>query len=121
MIGTPPVEHVGSESNIVPIVVHGNIGDLGVTSVTGTSPNLSADVTVTMDDVAIGADQRVVMLLNETSTDSPAFYSFVAPDRDSDSFFITIPVTGMKTGEYFVSLMIDGARTMWNPSFTMSI
>jgi hypothetical protein len=121
MIGTPPVEHVGSESNIVPIVVHGNIGDLGVTSVTGTSPNLSADVTVTMDDVAIGADQRVVMLLNETSTDSPAFYSFVAPDRGSDSFFITIPVTGMKTGEYFVSLMIDGARTMWNPSFTMSI
>lgn len=121
MIGTPPVEHVGSESNIVPIVVHAGLDDVNVLSPTGSSTNRSADVQVGTDGITIGASQRVVLFLNEATTDSPAFYSFVAPDRGSDEVYITIPVTGMKSGEYIVSLMIDGARTVWNPAFTMVI
>jgi hypothetical protein len=66
-------------------------------------------------DVIIQERQRVVLMLNEVASESPAFYStsIVAAAPFAGNSSIDIPISGqIKTGAtYLVRIQIDGAES----------
>lgn len=116
LVGTPPAERSGAESNAVPVVVRPVITG-PVTAAAGGEPG-SLDVTVPLaPDVSRG--QRVVLLLNEYQApgDRPArAYSFVAPAPAAaappTSATAVIPVRGVAAGTYLVRTQVDGAQSV---------
>lgn len=131
-LGSPPALHRGVESNLAAFVLRPDIQAINVNNVQGAGNDpRSADITVTVNP-AIGDRQRVALLLNEfvpitspplTSPPAPAraeAYSFIAPSRvtlsppsgpPGSSNSITIPVKGVKAGDYLVRIQIDGAES----------
>ena len=80
-MGTPPVPHGGTESNVAPFVLRPIIQNLLAVNLPGdaihpASPGLTVDL-----DLEIGKRQRVVLLLNEWGSQEPAAYTFVAEPR----------------------------------------
>jgi hypothetical protein len=102
LLGTPPAEHAGFESNVAAFVLHPTI-----TVNASTSTNI--DLTV---DPKVGARQRVVLLLNEDTTVDPGAYTFAAPPRNADSAALSILISGVPAGTYFVRLQVDGAESL---------
>ncbi len=131
-LGSPPALHRGVESNIAAFVLRPAIQSANVSNVQGAGLDpRSADVTVTVEP-AIGDEQRVALLLNEfipvtsppvTSPPGEAksqAYSFIAPSRitlsppsgpPGEKNSITIPIRGVKAGDYLIRLQIDGAES----------
>jgi hypothetical protein len=130
LIGSPPVPHAGVESNLAALVLRPRIDTVAVSNVQGTgdAPR-SAIVSLTVKP-AIGATQRVVLLLNQrnplTSPPTPIAssalaYSFAAPSRlnlqsppenpPPPSETIAIPVAGVKAGTYLARVQVDGAES----------
>jgi len=110
-LGSPPVAHSGVESNVAAIVLHPIITGVSAANITGTgTAPRSADVTVQINPI-VGVAQRVILLLNEQATVSPAAYTFGAPSRTTDTASITIPVAGIKAGTYLVRVQVDGAES----------
>ncbi len=111
LIGTPAVDHTGVESNVVPFVLHPKITALSATNYSGTAMSRTCDITLTISPV-VGKTQRVILFLNEMTDTDPKFYSFVVPDRGSDSSTITVHVTGVKGAWYIVRVQVDGAQSL---------
>jgi hypothetical protein len=111
LMGTPPKPHRGVESNVAAFVLRPTITAVNVSNVqgSGTAPR-SADVTVQVNPL-VGKAQRVVLMLNERSVTEPAAYTFVGPRRDTDTNSIQIPISGVKTADYFLRLQLDGAES----------
>lgn len=114
-MGTPP--HRGVESNMVPFVLHPRIKTITVGAVTDrkTTPEginiCSATIEVEIEPHPL-KDQRVVLLLNEvTTTGTPAAYSFIGPDRATDTTPVSIPVKAVKETTYFVRVQVDGVQS----------
>jgi len=112
MMGTLPEVHRGSESNVETFALRPRI------EIEEGSTNIKVDPEV-------GKDQRVVVFLNEINRPDdkkpPACYTFVLPSRTADSREISIPLTGLKAGDYLVRIQVDGAQstlTVENGSFT---
>lgn len=102
------------ESNVAAFVLRPTIKEIEVSNMEGSGEELrSADLTISID-VPIGMTQRVILLLNEWSIESPAAYSFVAPSRTSDSNALAIAIKDVKPGSYLVRLQVDGAESMLN-------
>lgn len=111
LMGTPAVPHRGVESNLAAFVLRPTITAVTVSNPGGSGSELrSADVTVQVNPT-IGVAQRVVLLLNELLGDEAAAYTFVAKPRNADANAITIPVSGVKAGEYLVRVQVDGAES----------
>jgi hypothetical protein len=131
-MGSPPALHRGVESNLAAFVLRPEIQSAMVNNVqgAGTAPR-SADLTLTVNP-PIGDEQRVALLLNELLplsspplTSPPGVakaeaYSFIAPSRITLSppsgppgsiNSITIPIRGVKAGDYLVRLQVDGAES----------
>ncbi len=130
----PSDPHDGFESNIMPFVLSpiidkDNNGKYKITvsppAVNPLNPNLppgmnpdgthNATVTVTMKP-EIGKTQRVVLLLNELSSNgTPHAYSFNAPPRDTNDPGpfpdVTIPIKEVVPGDYLVRIQVDGAES----------
>ena len=111
-LGTPPKQHSGFESNVATFVLLPRI-KLPVTPATvpdpggGTAlPALKVDI-----DVIVGANQRVVLLLNSTPVGNSLAYSFVAPARFADASSVTIATPNVAAGEYFIRVQIEGAAS----------
>jgi hypothetical protein len=103
MMGRPRVPHVGVESNVFALVVRSTI----------TAINLPDTTHITLDiDPAVGKAQRVLLLLNEIKDKAPEAYTFMAEPRNTDVNALTIPISGVKAGDYFVRLQIDGAESL---------
>jgi len=130
LLGVPPVAHRGVESNLAAFILRPRIETINVSNTqgTGNAPR-SATVELTVKP-AIGATQRVILLLNESipvssppsTTESAALaYSFNAPSRldlpnppataPPPSEAITIPVVGVRAGSYLVRVQVDGAES----------
>jgi hypothetical protein len=131
-LGSPPALHRGVESNLAAFVLRPEIQAINVNNVQGAGTNpRSADITLTVNP-PIGDEQRVALLLNEflplsspPLTSPPTVrkaeaYSFIAPSRitlsppsgpPGSSTSITIPVKGVKTGDYLVRIQVDGAES----------
>ena len=102
MIGTPPTPHRGAQSNVAAMVLCPRI-----MSVTASHTDIIVQVVP-----AVGAAQRVSVLLNEHTASAPTSYTFAAAPRSSDTTTLQIPIEGVKTpAEYFVRLQVDGAES----------
>jgi hypothetical protein len=101
LMGTPPVPHRGVESNVMAFVLRPTI-----TAVSATSTNVTVQVAP-----GIGRTQRVVLLLNAPTGETPTAYAFVAPSRTVDSNNMIIPINGVRAGGYLVRVQVDGAES----------
>lgn len=130
LMGSPPVPHRGVESNVAPFVLRPRIiAPVTLANVqVGPGGLRSADLTVTLEP-AVGATQRVLLLLNELQTPTsppgslpPALsYGFAAPPRlnlqsppsspPGASASITFSVSGVRAGQYLVRVQVDGAQS----------
>ncbi|MEH2176456.1 DUF4255 domain-containing protein [Nostoc sp.] len=98
------------ESNVAAFVLHPTITAF-VTQVENSGENLrAAEITVKFQP-KVGKAQRVVLLLNEVSSDSPVSYSFLVTPPTQDTDAIAIPVKNVKPGTYIVRARVDGAES----------
>lgn len=113
MMGTPPVEHDGVESNVFPFVLRPKI-------VVDTPSVSDGKVKLTFTPL-VKKDQRVVLFLNQLNAlpgDTPLAYSFKAPKdngitdpliKETDK--ITFEASGVANGVYLVRVQVDGAES----------
>ncbi|MBN3923358.1 DUF4255 domain-containing protein [Nostoc sp. NMS4] len=99
------------ESNVAAFVLHPTITAF-VTQVENSGDNLrTAEITVKFQP-KVGKAQRVVLLLNEVSGDSPVAYSFLVTPPTKDTDAINIPIKNVKPGNYIVRARVDGAESL---------
>ncbi len=122
-LGTPPEPHVGSESNLVPIVLSPRIkktqGGKYILKFVSESGGRGRGrdrrsgiglVTLTIEP-AVEPLQRALLLLNQLSADQPKGYSFPAPARLEAGNQLQIPVWEVLPGSYLVRVRVDGAAS----------
>lgn len=110
LIGTPPVEHRGVESNLAAFVLHPTLLSAPALSDDGSeiAVELSPDV---------GQTQRATLLLNELNPPADRAaraYSFDSAPHNSptdpdETDTLTFPITGVTAGDYLVRVQVDGA------------
>ncbi|HEX9736071.1 MAG TPA: DUF4255 domain-containing protein [Thermoanaerobaculia bacterium] len=112
LIGEPPQERAGSESNPAPLVLVPDLANVQAANVQDLGGGLAgADVTLEVTPPA-GSRQRVNLVLSSVpGTAVPQAYSFSVPARTSDLASLTIPVSGVVQGTYLVRLQVDGASS----------
>lgn len=103
MMGTPPEVHRGSESNVEAFALRPRI-------------EIKEGSTSIKVDPEVGKDQRVVVFLNEINRPDdkkpPACYTLVLASRTADSSEISLPLNGVKAGDYLVRIQVDGAQSI---------
>ncbi len=108
-MGSPETDHRGVESNVATFILRPNIvGPIFETTEVEDGTTLPA--LILNLDLTVGKDQRVVLLLNSTTTNARA-YSFLDRPRSADGDSVTITIPGVAPGEYFVRVQIDGAES----------
>jgi hypothetical protein len=128
LLGSPPVPHRGTESNVAAFVLQPRIQNIVIANPQSSGSFRSADLNLTIDP-AVGDTQRVVLFLNQftpltsppgNGEETPDSYSFVAPTRrplspptspPGPSVNITIPIRGVRAGSYLVRIQVDGAES----------
>ncbi len=125
LMGTPPTEHVGSESNVAALVLRPGF----TTSVAPISNHVVDTVTFCTNDITlnftppVGVTQRVAILLNEFNPppDRPArayrFDAPFAPLNPADTFVTSIVarVNEVAAGDYLIRAQVDGAESLLDP------
>jgi hypothetical protein len=99
MLGQPPVEHAGFESNVAAFVLHPRIK----TITPGTS-TFKVEV-----EPAARAGQRSVLLLNSVTTGHA--YTFENKPLSADAAVLSFAVSGLDAGQYFVRVQVAGAES----------
>lgn len=122
LMGTPPQEHRGFESNVAAFVLHPSItvslADVTCTTPTPQNPISRCSATITVNFVpSVGGNQRVILLLNEfnpPSTRSSLAYSFDAPVNNgiTETAAIAFTVTQVVRSSYLVRVQVDGAASL---------
>jgi hypothetical protein len=102
LMGLPPVEHTGFESNVAAFV-------LSPTIVAANAPD-AQHVNVTVSP-PVGAGQRTTLLLNRVPGGPPTAHAFVNPPAPTDSTAIAFTITGVAAGAYFIRIQVDGAES----------
>ena len=117
LMGTPPEEHTGTDSNAYPFLLSPRIlkDDDGnylieLSDLVAEEDKYSGSMNIELVP-DVGVSQRVVLLLNERVSENPASYSFNALPRETDSQSIDIPFHGVKKGSYLVRVQVDGAES----------
>ena len=98
-------------SNVMPFVLCPTIIGVAVNHLEIIEDNLRSAVVVVQLDVLVREKQKVVLSLNEWTTDSPNVYMFDRPPLPDTSSTIEIPIVNIKAGEYLVRIQIDGAES----------
>ncbi|WP_346289790.1 DUF4255 domain-containing protein [Sphaerothrix gracilis] len=101
----------GVESNAAPFVLRPVVTQVRVEVAEESSDEPRAGEIFITVNLTVGMRQRVVVFLNEWSTENPRDYSFEAEPRAEDSPAIAIPFKDVEPGEYLVRLQIDGAES----------
>lgn len=111
LIGDPPVERVGAESGVVPLLVRPVVGT--VVPAAG-----AARLTIAVQP-RVGRRQRVLLSLNEHHPPEGRLgrsYTFAAPlpapDADETADHVVVPIPGVLPGTYLVRVQIDGAQSV---------
>lgn len=103
----------GMESNLAAFVLRPTITQVRVTNIRHNHRSNTYSATVTVKfDVLVGAQQLVILLLNEWSIESARNYIFKATRRESDRHEVTISIKNIKAGEYLVRTQVDGAESL---------
>lgn len=102
MLGNPPAEHRGFESNVAAFVLAPKITK--ITNIATTAAQFTIDL-----DPAVRVSQRATLLLNQV----PGGASRVIPLAPvaADTGQVTFPVSGLTPGQYFVRVQVDGAES----------
>lgn len=123
MMGTPPAEHRGTESNLAPFVLHPVIrrntdGTPAITfaNAATTAGTRAADVRVLVDP-PVGKTQRAQLLMNEANAPAgraPRAYTFDAAPRNAaadppTANSLMFRMRGVLPGAYLVRVQVDGA------------
>jgi hypothetical protein len=111
LMGTPPAQHRGVESNLAAFVLHPVIISID-------TPVVLPNVVVTLSP-DVGKTQRASLLLNELNApiNRPAReYSFDAaphnrPADPPETDTLTFPISGVVAGDYLVRVQVDGAAS----------
>jgi hypothetical protein len=126
LMGTPPAEHRGVESNLAAFVLHPTINrkldgspDIAVSTLpaTGDDPR-SGELTVKLSP-NVSKTQRACLLLNELSAPADRAarsYSFDAsphnrPADPEETDALVFPIGGVIKGDYLVRVQVDGAAS----------
>ncbi|AFY80779.1 DUF4255 domain-containing protein [Oscillatoria acuminata] len=113
-LSKPTVFSQTLESNAIPFILRPVVTKVTVSKLEGKDEDVrSAQIKVRVN-LNLGKQQRIVLILNEKSTQNPAAYMFEAPNRHRDGMMVTIPVKNVKPGEYLVRLQVDGAESILN-------
>lgn len=132
MLGSPPTEHRGFESNVEAFVLRPNIvGPISITNLQGSGAQPRSGNIELILDPAVGESQRVTVFLNEFFGVSPPpgmpegrSYSFAAPSRfplsppaspPGSTTNITFPFSGVVPGAYLIRVQVDGAESPLGP------
>jgi hypothetical protein len=99
MLGNPPAEHRGFESNVAAFVLAPKI-----TNIVASATQFAMDI-----EPAVRVSQRATLLLNQVP-DGPSRAISVAPAA-TDTGQLTFPVSGLTPGQYFVRVQVDGAES----------
>jgi len=102
LMGVPPVEHGGFESNVAAFVLR--------PTVTAVSAPDSTHVSLTVAP-AVGEGQRAVLLLNRVPGGPPSAHVFTNPPAPADAATIGFTISGVAAGDYFVRVQVDGAES----------
>lgn len=114
LMGTPPTQHRGVESNLAAFVLHPTINK---------KVDDSPDITVALPNVTVklspkvSRKQRASLLMNELNSPSDRTaraYSFEASPRNTsndaeETDTLTFPISGVTAGDYLVRVQVDGA------------
>lgn len=121
-LGTPATPHRGVESNVAPFMLQPSVTGPGtITERTSRVVDgvtlISGTLTIPLSPV-VERTQRVLLLLNPTTTAISKAYSFTAaprPDGPGDPLTTpTVPVvfTDVQVGTYYVRAQVDGATSV---------
>jgi hypothetical protein len=112
LLGSPLALHAGTESNVAPFVLRPRITSSTV-SMEASPPDQFRTVTVGITP-PVGAQQRVVLLLNEPAALNPRAFSAVAEKRENDpDTVVTFKVRGLAGGtDLLVRVQVDGAESL---------
>jgi hypothetical protein len=102
LLGDPPAEHVGTESNVAEFVIHPTISSV----VAGAGPTL----TVTTD-LIVTPTQNVQLAILSPATGVRTHLLAASPHLLGTST-LTFPGTGVPAGSHAVQLFVDGADTL---------
>lgn len=108
---TSPLITNAIASNVMPFVLCPTIVNVSVNQLEEIEDNLRSAVIVVQLDVLVREKQKVVLALNEWTSDNPSIYLFDRPPLPSTISTIEIPITNIKAGEYLVRMRIDGAES----------
>jgi hypothetical protein len=101
LLGIPPAEHAGVESNVASFTLHPTVSAASVAA------GPVVDVTT---DVTVGARQRVDLALLDPATGERRLV-IPAPSRSADATGLSIPIDGAPAGTHAVQLFVDGAES----------
>ena len=126
LLGGPPVPHNSVESDPVGFLLQPRILDSSGLNLQGTgSDPRSGELQIDLD-IAVGASQTVLLMLNQlvpaaSPPQAPAAYSFPVPPRISlksppsvspaPTTQLTVPFSGVVAGTYLIRVQVDAAQS----------
>jgi len=113
LMGEPAVSHMGFASNVMPFILSPTITQFQKQHIQVDNNGLvSGDIQLQVNPV-IGTKQQVsLLLMNQNAAGpGPSSYSLLAAPLSAASNTITIPISGIKAGQYLVRIMVDGAES----------
>jgi hypothetical protein len=102
LLGIPPAEHDGVESNVETFALHPTITAAAVAA----GPVLTATT-----DVTVSAGQRVDLVLLDPATGQRR-HVVTGPPRSGDTTSLAFPISGVAAGSHAVQLVVDGADSL---------
>jgi hypothetical protein len=111
LIGTSALITNTIASNVMPFVLCPTVLNVTATQVEEIEDQQRSAIIVLQLDVLVHERQKVVLALNEWTTDSPVVYMFDRPPLANSTSTIEIPIPNIKAGEYLVRIRIDGAES----------
>ena len=114
LLGIPPAEHRGEESNVHPFVLRpvvlpgaGGGHEVQHLAAGGGNPRrIRVQVRPT-----VGRGQAAALVLNSISDPGHTAFRYTLARRTSDSTTLTFPVPGIAAGTYLVRVQVDGAES----------
>jgi hypothetical protein len=113
LMGDPAVPHISFASNVIPFILSPTITQFQKQNTQADNNGLvSGSIQVQVNPV-IGMKQQVSLLLinQNPQGQGPSSYSLLPTPLSADSNTITVPISGIKSGQYLVRIMVDGAES----------
>ena len=119
--GLQPLPHAGVSSNLAAFILRPRINAIAA-DITDTIGEFHWGTIELSVEPAVGADQRVQLILNELDAPaarSPRSYTFDAPTglepgSDEETADLSVPVEGVGTATYLARVQVDGAESPLN-------